>query len=74
MTSSLLRAESSLARTTSETLRPSRSQIASIAAEVVKGKGAGVAWAWEAEAVARAWIDGAPGAPTSSMTKPPPTE
>ena len=54
MTSSRLRAESSLARTTSETLRPSRSQISSIAAEVVKGKGAGVAWAWEAEAVARA--------------------
>ena len=45
MTSSRLRAESSLARTTSDTLSPSRSQIASIAADVVKGKGAGVAWA-----------------------------
>ena len=68
------RAEASLAATTSLTLRPVWRQISMSWAELEKGRGAGVAWAEADETVARAWIDGAPSTPTSSMTKPPPTE
>ena len=74
ITSSRGRAEASLAMTTSETARPSRRQISSSSAEEEKGWGAGAARARAASGAARARMEGVPGSPASSMTKPPPTE
>ena len=74
MTFSRGRAEASLAMTTSETLRPSRQQISSSSAEEEKVWGARAARVRAASGAARARMEGAPGSPTSSMTKPPPTE